>query len=111
MSLLPQQPPTSPTHVSPLWSAPPPKGRTGGTVFAVIGIATVPVLGLCGRRIVGATPSVLAAWFLAIDPFHVFWSQNARGYAIVVLASVAMLRSSSSAARALSRLPACPGAA
>ncbi|HET7843267.1 MAG TPA: glycosyltransferase family 39 protein [Xanthomonadales bacterium] len=56
--------------------------------FAVIGIATVPLLGVCGRKIVGATPAVLSAWFLAIDPFHVFWSQNARGYAIVVFTAV-----------------------
>lgn len=56
--------------------------------FVLLGIATVPLLGVCGRRLVGATPSVLAAWLLAINPWHVFWSQNARGYVIVVFAAV-----------------------
>ena len=56
--------------------------------FAVIGIATVPLLAICGRRLVGASPAVAAAWLLAINPWHLFWSQNARGYALVVLGSV-----------------------
>lgn len=56
--------------------------------FALIGIATVPLLGLCGRRLIGAWPAVLAAGVLAVHPWHVYWSQNARGYVIVVLAAV-----------------------
>jgi hypothetical protein len=56
--------------------------------FVVVGAATVPLLGLCGRHLVGATPAVLAAGVLAVDPWHVFWSQNARGYAIVVMMAV-----------------------
>lgn len=56
--------------------------------FVLIGIATVPLLGVCGRRLVGAWPAVLAAVFLAVHPWHVYWSQNARGYVVVVLAAV-----------------------
>ena len=56
--------------------------------FAVVGVLTVPALAIAGRRLVGATPAVLAALLLAAHPWHVYWSQNARGYAIVVLAAV-----------------------
>ena len=56
--------------------------------FAVIGVLTVPALAIAGRRLVGATPAVLAASLLAVHPWHVYWSQNARGYALVVLAAV-----------------------
>ncbi|MCK5943093.1 MAG: glycosyltransferase family 39 protein [Planctomycetes bacterium] len=54
--------------------------------FVLIGIATVPVLALCGRRLVGAWPAVIAACLLAVNPWHVFWSQNARGYGLAMLA-------------------------
>ena len=56
--------------------------------FVVLGVLTVPLMGICGRRLVGATAAVVAAWLLALDPWHVFWSQNARGYVVVVLAGV-----------------------
>ncbi len=68
--------------------------------FVLFGIATVPLLGLCGRRLVGATPSVLAAWLLAVNPWHVFWSQNARAYVIVVLAAVIAIERAFAYARA-----------
>lgn len=53
--------------------------------FALAGIATVPVLAVYGRRIVGPAAAVWAASFLALHPWHVYWSQNARAYALVVL--------------------------
>lgn len=53
--------------------------------FAWVGIVSVPVLGICGRRLVGPTAAVLAAWLAAIDPWHVYWSQNARGYGMAFL--------------------------
>ncbi len=56
--------------------------------FVWLGIVTVPLMGLCGRRLVGTTAAVVAALLLAIDPWHVYWSQNARGYVVVVLAAV-----------------------
>lgn len=56
--------------------------------FAVFGIATVPLAAVCGRRLVGAWPAVLAAALLAVNPWHVYWSQNARGYVLVMLTTV-----------------------
>lgn len=53
--------------------------------FALLGVLTVPVLALCGRRLVGPGAAVLAAWFLAVHPWHVYWSQNARGYVLTFL--------------------------
>jgi hypothetical protein len=61
--------------------------------FAVVGILTVPLMAFCGRRLVGPWPAVLSTWFLALDPWHVFWSQNARGYVLTCcLAAVACNR-------------------
>lgn len=51
--------------------------------FALVGVATVPLLAMCGRRVIGRWPAVLAAWFCALNPWHVFWSQNARGYVLM----------------------------
>lgn len=56
--------------------------------FAVVGVLTVPLLALCGRRLVGTWPAVLAACLLAINPWHIFWSQNARGYGMAMLGAV-----------------------
>ncbi|HEB54072.1 MAG TPA: glycosyltransferase family 39 protein [bacterium] len=55
--------------------------------FALAGIVTIPVVAICGRRLVGAGPAVLAAGLLAFHPWHLFWSQNARGYVVVILLS------------------------
>lgn len=61
--------------------------------FALVGIVTVPLLALCGRRFVGCGTAVLAAWLLAVNPWHVFWSQNARGYVLTCcLAAIACNR-------------------
>lgn len=56
--------------------------------FVAIGTLTVPLLGICGRRLIGSSPAVFAAALLAVHPWHVFWSQNARGYAVLVLVAV-----------------------
>lgn len=56
--------------------------------FVLLGIVTVPLMALLGRRLVGPNAAVFAAAILALHPWHVFWSQNARGYVIVVLATV-----------------------
>lgn len=54
-------------------------------LFALAGILSVPVIAWCGRRFVGAWAAVLAAAFCACCPWHVYWSQNARGYVFVFL--------------------------
>ena len=56
--------------------------------FVVVGVLTVPLLAILGARLIGRWPAVLSAWLLALNPWHVFWSQNARGYALVVFAAV-----------------------
>jgi hypothetical protein len=53
--------------------------------FALVGIATVPAMAICGRRLVGAWPAVVSAMLLALNPWHVYWSQNARGYGLALL--------------------------
>lgn len=56
--------------------------------FALFGVVTVPLMWICGRRLVGDGAAVFSAFLLALMPWHVFWSQNARGYVFVVLAAV-----------------------
>ena len=53
--------------------------------FALVGIVSVPVMAKCGRRFVGPSAAVLAAALCALCPWHVYWSQNARGYILVFL--------------------------
>jgi hypothetical protein len=52
--------------------------------FAFFGILSVPLLALIGRPILGARASLFAAALLAVSPWHLYWSQNARGYALVL---------------------------
>ncbi len=59
--------------------------------FALLGIASVPLLALCGRRLVGPTAAVIAALLCAVHPWHIFWSQNARGYMLVFVASIVVV--------------------
>lgn len=57
--------------------------------FALAGIVSVPVMALAGRRLVGAWPALLASALLALDPWHEYWSQNARSY-VLAFAFVAL---------------------
>ncbi len=56
--------------------------------FALCGAVSVPLLALVGRPLAGRSAALLAALFLALNPFHIYWSQNARGYALVFLATL-----------------------
>jgi len=47
---------------------------------AVIGIASVPVLYLLVKRAFDRPVALVAALLLAISPWHIYWSQNARFY-------------------------------
>jgi 4-amino-4-deoxy-L-arabinose transferase-like glycosyltransferase len=53
--------------------------------FAFFGILSVPVLAVFGRTLVGRRAALLAALLLALFPWHLYWSQNARGYALTML--------------------------
>ncbi|MHC4076882.1 MAG: glycosyltransferase family 39 protein [Planctomycetota bacterium] len=55
------------------------------------GIASVPALAIAFRGIVGRQAAVLAALFLAVSPWHLYWSQNARGYSMVLFFGVISL--------------------
>lgn len=48
---------------------------------AVIGAASVWLIFLLGRRVYGGAAGALAAGLLALNGFHLFWSQAARMYA------------------------------
>ena len=52
--------------------------------FAFFGIACVPALALVARGMIGRRSAMLAALFLAISPWHIYWSQNARSYSMVL---------------------------
>ena len=55
---------------------------------ALAGIATVPALVWAAGRIFPARTVALGAWLLVISPFHIWYSQEARGYAFVMLFGV-----------------------
>jgi len=59
--------------------------------FAVVGIVTVPLLAIVARPLVGVGAAVMSAWLLAVHPWHIFWSQNARAYVLVAFFAVACL--------------------
>ena len=60
---------------------------TARLVPAMIGVASVPALYLPTRRMFGPTVALLAALLLAISPWHIYWSQNARFYTSLMLFS------------------------
>ncbi|MEY2982033.1 MAG: hypothetical protein RL562_2260 [Planctomycetota bacterium] len=52
--------------------------------FAFFGALAIPALAVFGRSVVGRRAALLAAGMLAISPWHLYWSQNARGYALTM---------------------------
>jgi len=58
---------------------------------AIAGIVAVPLLGMMVGRLWDARAARLAALLLAINPFHIWYSQEARGYAFAMLAAVSAL--------------------
>ncbi len=52
---------------------------------AAAGILTIPVLFLIGRRLFGASAGLLASALLAVSPSHIWLSQEARPYALLIL--------------------------
>jgi hypothetical protein len=59
---------------------------------ALAGIATVPVAWAIGRELAGRRAALLCAAIVAVDPLFVWYSQEARVYALFVLtAAIAML--------------------
>lgn len=58
---------------------------------AAFGTLTVPVIYHLGRRLMGERAGVLAALLLALCPFHIWYSQDARMYAPLVFFSLAAM--------------------
>ena len=58
---------------------------------AIFGIASLPFMFLIGRTLGGTMAGLLAMAFLAVAPFHVKHSQEARGYALLFLLCVISL--------------------
>jgi mannosyltransferase len=56
---------------------------------AVAGTLAIPLLYLLGRRVGGSTVGLLAAGLLAISPYHVWYSQEAKMYTMVVVLALA----------------------
>lgn len=54
-------------------------------VPALIGILTIPLTYFPIRRLYGTGTALLASLFLAISPWHIYWSQNARFYTMLLL--------------------------
>jgi mannosyltransferase len=50
----------------------------------VFGVAAIPIIYALGSRLFGHRAGLIAAWLLAINAFHVRYSQEARGYTLVV---------------------------
>ena len=75
---------------------------------ALAGVAAVPLFGLLADRLAGRRAGEWAAVLLAVNPFHLWYSQDGRGYALLMLWAVvatlalsSMLRRGPSPARAL----------
>lgn len=52
---------------------------------ALIGILTVPLIYFPVRRLIDKETALLAAFLLAVSPWHIYWSQNARFYTLLLL--------------------------
>ena len=60
-------------------------------VSVVIGVFTIPMLYFPLRKIFGNQVMLIALLLLAISPWHIFWSQNARFYTSLLLLSTLAL--------------------
>lgn len=67
-------------------------------VSVVAGVLSIPLLYAVARRWIGDAAAALAAVFLALAPFHVWYSQEARAYATLVCLGLAAVRAAQWAA-------------
>jgi uncharacterized membrane protein len=52
---------------------------------AFIGMISIPILYFPTKRLFGASVAILASGLLAVSPWHLYWSQNARFYSLLLL--------------------------
>jgi mannosyltransferase len=57
------------------------------SVSAIAGVALVPIAYLCARELVSRRAGVLAAAFVAVNPFMIWYSQEARSYMLLATLS------------------------
>ena len=57
----------------------------------IVGLLAVPAIYVTGRRLYGRRVGLLAAFLLAINPLHIYYSQEVRMYGLVALLSCATL--------------------
>ncbi len=68
---------------------------TGSSLFsmrvfsALFSIATIPLFYIFARRLMARAASLISTALLALSPFHVYYAQEARGYAFIVFLEVA----------------------
>jgi 4-amino-4-deoxy-L-arabinose transferase-like glycosyltransferase len=73
-----------------LWSHPFGVHEVGlRSLSALFGTATVPVAYLAGRELIGRCVGLAVAAIVAVDPMLIWYSQDARAYALLVLLSAA----------------------
>ena len=66
---------------------------------ALAGLAAIPVVVLAGWRMFGAAAGAVAAAFLAIHPFHLWWTTDGRPYGLAVLLAAGSVWALSEAVR------------
>ena len=87
-SQLPRTESSPPLHyvLAWLWSKPFGRGEWGlRSLSALAGTALVPVTWAAGRELVSRRGAVIAAAFVAVNPFLLWYGQEARTYALVSL--------------------------
>ena len=62
-----------------------PDAQAGRAISVIAAVATVPVVGALTKRLLGARAAFVAALTVALSPVHVYYAQEARMYALVVL--------------------------
>jgi 4-amino-4-deoxy-L-arabinose transferase-like glycosyltransferase len=68
-----------------------PSGAALRLLSVVIGAATIPVFYVVARRLVPGGTALLACLLLAVSPFHVYYSQEVRMYALATLLGLASI--------------------
>jgi uncharacterized membrane protein len=58
---------------------------------ALLGVAAVPLIYLCGRELISRRAGLVAALFAAVNPFMIWYSQEAREYMLLVALCAASL--------------------
>ncbi len=61
------------------------------SLSALLGVAVVPLIYLCGRELVSRRAGLVAAAFAAVNPFMIWYSQEAREYMLLIALCTASL--------------------